>query len=804
MFDIKALASAVLPLLALLLIGASQFGHPGVTSIPPGLVYCAGGVLCALCGFGLVVGSRLTRSQSILLLSLQLLLGIGLISSRSSYDPFQSSSALSSWIAAVGLWGAFVTGLQLNHQWDKAAKAFVAIIFVVTLHAVGLFVSQGAYLKGTFTNPDCFSVLPLAAAFVSLGLLSGAKPKERIFLWFLFPWFCSVVALTGSRSGLAGLAVGFTVFAALAWKKDRTKPVVQGSLALFGLALVGLVLLGQSDAFLNKWKTLATGGDRLGITSRLDVIRGSVKLANNRPLVGYGPGVFHLAYQNVRNVPTEAEDYMNVAHNDFMQVWVEMGYTGLVLWLAFMGGCCFTGLKVYREQNDSQRLGCVAAVVAIAVYSLGNFAIPVAADFLVLAFVLALSSSALEDREAPRIGSALLGLGLLAFGLLGSMTGYAVLKNNQALASADGLDKKMDWEAAYAGLDSAAQTGDLRVYNSRARLAERLAFFLADDSWLTRAVENLEKAHKLSSADIRVLVRLASLYEAQGRNDEGLRLLKDARDLARHAPVIEHRIARNLVLQGDAKGAIEVLLAFGGSSDTQAIGELLFVLESQKLGSGVELVEKWSESKRSPGLIEAVRVAGDLAKASKPATARAFYQVALKTRPKDPLLLLRLAEVTADPDERISLLKLAWESPQTSTDANYLLVRRQALLAWADGVMTTKSGNRDAAVRGVVRKLESFLSKSPECTDVRLRLSDYYEKDKRVADARRVLRDGLDRDRSGQVHAHLGALYQRAGSPDIALTYYEEALKLQPQSQALKDLVEKLQSNDAKPEAPDS
>ncbi len=175
---------------------------------------------CAHCAdLSLFAGSRLTRSQGFLLLALQLLLGIGLISSKSSYDPFLSSSALSSWIAAVGLWGAFVTGLQLNQHWDKAAKAFVAIIFVVTVHALGLFITQGAYLKGTFTNPDCFSVLPLAAAFVSLGLLSAAKPKERIFFWFLFPWFCSVVALTGSRSGLAGLAVGFSVFAALAWKK---------------------------------------------------------------------------------------------------------------------------------------------------------------------------------------------------------------------------------------------------------------------------------------------------------------------------------------------------------------------------------------------------------------------------------------------------------------------------------------------------------------------------------------------------------------------------------------------------------
>lgn len=805
MFDIKALAGLVLPLLALLLIGASQFGNPGVTSIPPGFVYSAGGILCSLCGFGLVVGSRLTRSQSLLLFLLLLLLGVGLIGSRSSYDPFLSSSTLSSWIAAVGLWVALTAGLRLNQHRDYAAKAFVAIIFVVTVHAVFLFVGQAAHLKGTFTNPDCFSVLPLAAAFISLGLLSSAKPKERVFLWFLFPWFCSVVALTGSRSGLAGLAVGFSLFAALAWKKDRTKPVVQGSLALFGLALVGLVVLGQSDAFLGKWKTLATGRDKVGVTSRLDVIRGSVKLANTRPLIGYGPGVFHLAYQDVRSVPTEAEDYMNVAHNDFMQIWVEMGYSGLVLWLAFLAGCCYAGVKVYREQNDSQRLGSLSAIVAIAVYSLGNFAIPVAADFLVLMLVLALASSVLEGREAPRLVTAALGLGLLAFGIIGSIAGFAVLKNNQALASAEALEKKMDWEAAYSALDLAAVSGDLRVYSARARLAERLAFFLAEDSWLTSAVENLERAHSLSPADIRVLVRLASLYEAQGRNDDAMRLLKEARALAKHAPVIEHRIARNLVLQGDPQAAIEVLLAFGWQSDTQAIGELLFVMETEKSGSGLELIDKWSESKRSPGLIEAVRVAGDLCKASNPETARAFYKIALKSKAHDTGLLLRLAEVTVDYDEKVGLLKQAWDSPQTSAEPAYLSVRRQSLLAWADAIASNPNqAGKESAVRGVIRQFETFLSKAPEATDVRLRLSDYYERDKRVSDARRVLRDGLDRDRSGQVHVHLGALYQRAGSPDIALTYYEEALKLQPNSQALKDLVQRLQSSESKPVDPDS
>lgn len=804
MFDIRARASAIFPILALLLIGVSQFGNPGVTGVPPGLVYTLGGVLCSLCGLGLVAGSALTRIQGLLLLTLECILVIGLVASKSSYDPFLSSSSLSSWIAAVGLWSAVATGLHLNQHWDKAAKAFVGIIFLVTIYAVGLFVNQGAYLKGAFTNPDCFSVLPLAASFLSLGLLTAAKPKERVFLWFLFPWFCSVVALTGSRSGLAGLAVGFSFFVLFAWKKDRTKPVVQGSVALVGLALMALVVLGQSDGFLSKWKNLATGQDRVGVSSRLDVVRGSVKLANTRPLIGYGPGVFHLAYQNVRNVPTEAEDYMNVAHNDFMQIWVEMGYSGLLLWLLFLSGCAYSGMKMYREQNDSQRLGSVAAILAIAVYSLGNFAIPVAADFLVLMFVLSLSSSALEDAESPRLFRAVLGVGLLALGVLGGLSGSAVLRNNQALVSAEGLDKKMDWEAGYSALDEASLSGDLRVYTLRARLAERLAFLLADETWLATAVQNLEKAHELSSADLRVLVHLASLYEAQGRNDEGLRLLKSARDLAKHAPVVEHRIARNLVLQGDAQGAIEVLLAFGKQSDTQAIGELLWVMETQRSGSGLELIEKWSESKRTPALIEAVRVAGDLAKPSNPNAARTFYKIALAAKSHDSTLLLRLAEVTSDYDERVSLLKQAWDSPQTSTEPAYLVGRRQALLAWAEAVLSGKSIDKGTAIRAVVRQLESFLSKSPESTDVRLRLSDYYERDKRVADARRILRDGLDRDRSGQVHVHLGALYQRAGSPDIALTYYEEALKLQPNSQSLKDLVQKLQSSDSKPADPDS
>lgn len=117
--------------------------------------------------------------------------------------------------------------------------------------------------------------------------------------------------------------------------------------------------------------------------------------------------------------------------------------------------------------------------------------------------------------------------------------------------------------------------------------------------------------------------------------------------------------------------------------------------------------------------------------------------------------------------------------------------RHQAVREWAR--LTMEQGPKDKVATRVANKLEAYLAKNPDVIDLRITLSGIYESQSRITEARRVLRDGLDRDRTGVVHAHLGGIYERNGSPDIALSYYEEALRLQPGNESLKKLIEKLQ-----------
>ncbi|CAN0489826.1 unnamed protein product, partial [Phaeothamnion confervicola] len=124
---------------------------------------------------------------------------------------------------------------------------------------------------------------------------------------------------------------------------------------------------------------------------RLAVIRGGIQASMERPLLGYGPGNFALAFQHVRPGNLE-ESYMNVAHNDTVQLFVEFGYIGLITWGLLLALSVKTAVASCRKLGSLEHAGAVSAVVAIEVYSLGNFATPVLADLALLCFVIGLSS----------------------------------------------------------------------------------------------------------------------------------------------------------------------------------------------------------------------------------------------------------------------------------------------------------------------------------------------------------------------------------------------------------------------------
>ncbi|CAN0183503.1 unnamed protein product, partial [Phaeothamnion confervicola] len=175
-------------------------------------------------------------------------------------------------------------------------------------------------------------------------------------------------------------------------------------------------------------------------------------------------------------------------------------------------------------------------------------------------------------------------------------------------------------------------------------------------------------------------------------------------------------------------------------------------------------------------------------------SALAFYQECLKLDATNSRILLLCVPLENQPSKKLELAKRALASAGDEE------VRHDALAEWVRLRLLYNSDGK--GVSEVVSKLEAYLAKTPRVSDLRIQLSQIYEKLGRATEARRVLRDGLDNDPEGSIHATLGALYERNGSPDIAASYYEEALRLQPNNESLKQLVQKLQAPKVTPEDP--
>src|ERR1019366_10277259 len=73
----------------------------------------------------------------------------------------------------------------------------------------------------------------------------------------------------------------------------------------------------------------ADAGDRLAI------VKDSLKIVGERPILGWGLGTFPVVYPSFRSFYTNF--FVNEAHNDYVQTAVETGVVGLAIACLFIG-----------------------------------------------------------------------------------------------------------------------------------------------------------------------------------------------------------------------------------------------------------------------------------------------------------------------------------------------------------------------------------------------------------------------------------------------------------------------------------
>lgn len=257
---------------------------------------------------------------------------------------------------------------------------------------------SGGWIYGPYVNHNHYAGLMELLLPVSLVVLFGGKVRggPRILLGFATVLMASTIFLSGSRGGMVAFAVQLALLATFLGTRGRNPraALALGVLVLaVGCALVwlgGSSLADRLSSIHSEARTELSGGVRLAIN------RDGLRMFFQKPVVGFGLGTFPIVYPRFRSFFTNM--FVNEAHNDYLQLLVEMGMAGFATMLWFLWLLFRNGLRKLRDGPSSVNGGLALATLlgctGILVHSFVDFNLQVPANAALFYVFAALAASA--------------------------------------------------------------------------------------------------------------------------------------------------------------------------------------------------------------------------------------------------------------------------------------------------------------------------------------------------------------------------------------------------------------------------
>ncbi|HET9742295.1 MAG TPA: O-antigen ligase family protein [Terriglobales bacterium] len=212
-------------------------------------------------------------------------------------------------------------------------------------------------------------------AIVSAVLESGERGK-RFLYGFVSALMLASVFLSRSRSGILIVLFELFLVSAIAVIKAHHKLRI-GNVLLAACAVALAAWIGGDAAFtrLSSLRHLPTDA---GAVNRWQIAHDSLQLIRERPMLGWGFGTFSTVYPGVSTVATDS--IINAAHDDYLQLLVETGITGLLLMVAFLFVVCRQGLRKIRASYDPAIAAALLGCAGLLLHSFTDFNLQIPAN----------------------------------------------------------------------------------------------------------------------------------------------------------------------------------------------------------------------------------------------------------------------------------------------------------------------------------------------------------------------------------------------------------------------------------------
>jgi O-antigen ligase len=306
---------------------------------------------------------------------------------------------------------AQVKTLALTFSVYGFALAMFALIQSMSFNGKVYWVSRprfGGWVYGPYVNHNHYAGLMEMLAPIPLvfSLTRFARGPRRTVAVVAGAMMASTIFLSGSRGGMAAFAVQMAVLAAVLIRRHRGRKTAL-ALGVFLVVVVGVLAWLGGGELSKRMATFHTEARReLSGGMRMAVNRDGLKMFGRKPLLGWGLGVFPDIYPQFRSFSTNF--FVNEAHNDYLQLLIEMGALGFtaMLWfvLAMYRGA-ITKLGNWPEDtNGAAALAAMLGSTGILVHSFVDFNLQIPANaalFYVLCVVAAMEPRFGLSRRKP-------------------------------------------------------------------------------------------------------------------------------------------------------------------------------------------------------------------------------------------------------------------------------------------------------------------------------------------------------------------------------------------------------------------
>ncbi len=262
-------------------------------------------------------------------------------------------------------------------------------------------VTDESSVFGPYVNRNHFAgVMELLAPLpVVLATRSDRSMLERFASMFAGGVMVAAVFLSGSRGGMLSVVAEFMFFIGCVLLVRRGSRSTWMGIVFFCVLAAGLVAWVGTVDMVERIGTLADQFNSATMDQRSTILRDSLVMVKELPLLGWGLGQFPNVYPQFRSFYTNF--FVNAAHDDYLQLLVETGFLGFAMAVLFIVLLYRGGFKRWRAGNRAN-LAALVACTGLLVHSFVDFNLQIPANAVLFFLLSAAACSKPELLQQPR------------------------------------------------------------------------------------------------------------------------------------------------------------------------------------------------------------------------------------------------------------------------------------------------------------------------------------------------------------------------------------------------------------------